>query len=223
MANPNQNQPTVDKTVPLTATNLPPVVDTTAASTATVVAPTIASTPLPDAKTAPISTTVPTSVNLQPTPVVTDYQKFIQDVKTKGSESARLTIEALEIYIGVMDPAKPVDSQTGARQQYNLWRTINMVITRIPTEDFNEAWNIILATFAEHRFDVFAERYVFRFPDEWANSKEDFILFNSLLNLILETCDSAKRKEGLKNINLDKVLGKIQSDEGRNRLGSFYI
>lgn len=196
----------------------------------------------PAARPAPVDLPPPTSkpaptpqpAPQRPAPTVTPTQPAaapassfsvqIENLKAKGSLSEKALIQALENYIEQMRPGKPVSENDGAHHQYTLWRVIHGLIHQIPPEEFPKHWNLLLSLFAQNQGEgqVFHDRYVFRFSEYWSRAEAELDGFQRVLNLIKLTADPQTRKLGLKQVSLDRTLSAGFTEDGRQKLLSFY-
>jgi hypothetical protein len=77
--------------------------------------------------------------------------------------------------------------------------------------------------YVNHYFDtVFNERHAFRFADQWIWDLDELDAYFGLLNLMKLTANPATRVDGLKRVSLQSTLEKGFSEEGRQRITSFY-
>lgn len=168
---------------------------------------------------------------IKPTPAtVTDQVKVDNSdlgtvqrmVDKEGSKAQKSLVANLERYMEKMKPGMPVNNDEGARNQYQLWRTIQSVIENSSPEEFNKLWYIVLVYFKNFRTGALGERYVFRFSEYWIQSEEDLATFQRILNLIILTADPSTREKNLKQVSLPRTLEKGLTDFGRQRLLSFY-
>lgn len=179
-----------------------------------------APTPQP-APVRPAPTVVPTQPAAAP---ASSFSVQIENLKAKGSLSEKALIQAMESYIDQMRPGKPISENDGAHQQYSLWRMIHGLIHQVPPEEFPKHWNLLLSFFSQNQGEgqVFHDRYVFRFSEYWSRAEAELDGFQRILNLIKLTADPQTRKLGLKQVSLDRTLSAGFTEEGRQKLLSFY-
>ncbi len=151
-----------------------------------------------------------------------DFLIRIQIIKETGTIREKFVIDSIESYIDKMAVGKPINNDSGAKQQYNLWKLISNIIESSSNEEFNKLWNILLAYFKEYEKGVFADRYVFRFSEYWSWSIKDLNALQRILNLIKVTCDNSKRSVNVGKVDLNRTLAEGFSEEGRGRVISFY-
>lgn len=154
-------------------------------------------------------------------PIADSFPERIRHLKDKGTTAERGLINTLEDYISKMSPGRPVTPDEGSRHQYGLWSALSTIINHNHKE-FQTLWNLVLAYFNEYRNGVFADRYVFRFPEAWSKSASDLDTFQRMLNLVSLTSDPKTRTAGLKQVDMHRLLAKGISDQGRQNILRFY-
>lgn len=172
-------------------------------------------------KVEPVAENKPVVEKKQPVEV-SDFNSLIQGVKDNGTTKQKILISAIEKYMVDMQPGKPVGGDAGARFQYMFWKTLSEVIEQSNQEEFKKSWNIILAYFNQFKTGVFHDKYVFRFAEFWAWNEGELNAFQRILNLIKLTCNPAERQVGLKQVSLERSLAEGFSDDGRQRILTFY-
>ena len=150
------------------------------------------------------------------------FTTFIDKAKINGTLDEKALIASMEDYIAKMAPGNALEASAGAFNQYSLWKTLQTVIESSPATEFKSLWNIVLSYFNEHQAGVFNDRYVFRFASHWTYGEEQLTAFQRLLNLINLTCNVQNRNTGLRQVNIQATLEKGYTEEGKNRLVSFY-
>ena len=152
----------------------------------------------------------------------TTIQEYLDDIKVNGTVLQKNLIAALDKYLEDLKPRKPVTVDKGANIQYLFWKTLHSVIENSSQEEFKSLWTIVLAYFNLFKDDAFHERYVYRFAEYWAANEDELSAFQRLLNLIKLTADPKERALGLKQVNVEKSLELIFSEQGRQKLLNFY-
>jgi hypothetical protein len=164
-------------------------------------------------------------------PVVTDteatapanaFEDRMNVIKASGTAAQISLITALEKYLKMMRPGVPVERNVGARNQYDLWKSILFITEDAPAEDFKKTWNILLAYFEEYKEQCFHDRYIYRFAEFWIWSESELAGFQRIVNLIKLTCNISERNKNLKLVVLDKTLELGFTDNARQRVISFY-
>lgn len=147
---------------------------------------------------------------------------YINDLKQNGTTTQKNLIAALDKYLDDMKPRKPIANNKGADTQHLFWKTLWSVIEHSSQEEFKSLWTIVLAYFDKFKNDAFNERYVYRFAEYWNANVDELSAYQRLLNLIHLTADPKQRTLGLKQVNVDKSLELIFSEQGRQKVLSFY-
>lgn len=149
-------------------------------------------------------------------------QEYLDNVKANGTVLQKNLIAALDKYLEDLKPRKPVTVDKGANIQYLFWKTLQSAIENSSQEEFKSLWTIVLAYFNLFKDEAFHERYVYRFAEYWTASEDELSAFQRLLNLIKLTADPKERALGLKQVNVEKSLELIFSEQGRQKLLNFY-
>lgn len=147
---------------------------------------------------------------------------YLNDIKENGTITQKNLIAALDKYLEDLKPRKPVANNKGADTQYLFWKTLWSVIEHSGQDEFKSLWTIVLAYFDKFKNDAFNERYVYRFAEYWNANVDELTAFQRLLNLIHLTADPKQRSLGLKQVNVDKSLELMFSEQGRQKVLSFY-
>lgn len=135
-------------------------------------------------------------------------QDLINDTFDKYSKEMAITI--------------PVNAETGVRNQLRLWRLLQKVMG---TEgaDFHKAWDLMLAKVNEGRNTYFSERYTFRFLDKLINvPKENRVLLERFLNLMILTCDPATRGQVLSRYDWKHLRRNLENGNVGEKLTEYY-
>jgi hypothetical protein len=161
---------------------------------------------------------VPNSTPVEP---VSDFKAAIAAVLASGKINHIVLVETLDNYVTRMAPGVPITEVAGAKEQYSLWKAIKTVVEGKP-QDFKQLWNIILAYFNEYENSTLHDKYVFRFSSSLNMEKSEIDAFYRILNLIKLTANPGNRASGLKQLSLNKTLEIGFSEEGKQRILSFY-
>lgn len=154
--------------------------------------------------------------------VANTLESMIEQIKATGTIQAKNTIANLELYMKNMSPGIPLENKDGANYQLKLWKTILSLLEHSKEEDFRQSYGVLLGLFDKHKNDVFHERYVFRFMDSITIDKDESFAFLGILNLIKLTASFLGRKEALKQVDLGRTLGKVFSEQARQKVLAFY-
>lgn len=162
---------------------------------------------------------------VKPKPIGGSFESRIADLKANGSDIQKTVIATMEKYVDEMAPGKPISYEAGAKMQYALWKMIENVLLRLPREEFNPPWNLILLYFQKYggMNDVLGPRYVFRFSSSWNYGEVSLRNFEDTINLLHVTADPNKRTRALRTeIDLRLTFGDPYPQEASQRLSAFY-
>lgn len=177
------------------------------------VAPTLASGVAPS-KSPTVAVTAP--------PQTEGFEKTIEQLQASGTSAEKALISGLTSYMKNMAPGKPMDGDVGAAHQNQLWSLLANTINSAPEQEFRKLWSIILAFFNEYKNGVFHDRYIFRFSEYWRYNSDDLAGLQRILNVIKLTADPAERNAGLRQVDLNRSLEFGFTEEGRQRILSYY-
>ena len=235
-----------ETTAPATETASPaPAADTTAPAATTDASAAPATT---DAAAAPAQTEAPapaptfvekvvTAVENEVTSIVDKVTSFfhpsltyspefkarLEDVEDNGNMAQKELVRIMTDYLVHMAPKKPITTDAGAKQQYNLWMAIKNITSVVTRDQFDAAWSLLLAYFKEFGNGALSELYVHRFNDAWAWDPKELTMLNVSINLLKRTIEvETKNIPLLKQIDLEKTLATGFSDEARQRIMNFY-
>lgn len=142
--------------------------------------------------------------------------------QTKGFTPVHKIELELISYNEAMKRGKAIVPQEGGKWQYSLFNTIKSVFSAKTQEEFNAEFNTILNFFNKNKDGIFNEKFIFRFPQHWPGSDNEYSLARRLIYLIIQTADPSKRKKALDSINLESVTNGLTEDQ-KQKLFSFYI
>lgn len=145
----------------------------------------------------------------------------VSKIKAEGTVFERSMIAQLEQYMSAMKPGTPIDANTGARYQTNLWRIIQNVIER-SGDEFKPCYNLLLSYFEEYKNDVFHERYVFRFTESISLPAEELATYQQMVNLLKLTCSPKGRAQSLRQVDLGRTMKNNISEPARQKVLEFY-
>lgn len=176
------------------------------------------SAPLTAETTAPVA---PTS----PSPVVEEKKEQLKQ-ETQQSDKGFKPVYKVELdltsYAEAMDRSKSIVPEEGGKWQYSLFNTIKSVFAAKSQEEFNAEFNTILNFFNKNKEGIFNEKFIYRFPEHWSGSENEFTLHRRLVYLIIQTADPKGRKKALENINLEVVATGLTEDQ-KQKLFNFYL
>lgn len=160
-------------------------------------------------------------VKVPQAPAATDLEASIAFIRANGTVTANTAIVGMEQYIDKMAPGKPMDKVAGAANQVALWRTIKAVLEH-SREDFNSTYSVMLGLWNKHKTGVFGERYVHRFMDMVNMDKDEVFAFLAILDLMRMTASPIGRKEALRQVDMNRALGREFSEQARQNILGFY-
>ncbi len=144
----------------------------------------------------------------------------IQPAKEGFKPVFKIELE-LTSYAEAMDKAKAIDPEEGGRWQYSLFTTIRNTLNNKSQEEFNKEWNTMLLFFNKNKASIFNENFMFRFPEQWPGSANEFTIFRRIVYTIIQTADPKARKKAIAEINLDMVTTGL-TEAQRSNLLNFY-
>jgi len=127
----------------------------------------------------------------------------------------------LNNYLEVMGLGKPITPELGGTWQYSLYQTLKGIFAAKDQVTFNAEWGTLLHFFGQNQDNVFNDKFMFRFPEYWSGSANEFTLFRRLIYVAMETTNIKTRKNDIKNLNLDKATEGLP-EEQKNKLINFY-
>jgi len=149
-----------------------------------------------------------------------DETVTIQPAKEGFKPVFKIELE-LTSYAEAMDKAKAIDPEEGGRWQYSLFTTIRNTLNNKSQEEFNKEWNTMLLFFNKNKASIFNENFMFRFPEQWPGSANEFTIFRRIVYTIIQTADPKARKKAIAEINLDMVTTGL-TEAQRSNLLNFY-
>jgi hypothetical protein len=150
-----------------------------------------------------------------------------EDVRGRLEGASPVTLaafEKLKAYMAAMAPKKPITIEEGARWQVQLYSLLTTIINKVPNEDFEGAFTVLLRTFDANKADtaVFHEKYVFRFMDMVPLTNEnDRRALLYILNLIKVIANPKGRELSLRQVDLKRALEFGVTEVGRQRVYAY--
>lgn len=124
-------------------------------------------------------------------------------------------------YAEAMDKAKTVVPAEGAKWQYALYKAIKNTFLAKSQEDFNNEFNTILSFFNKNKDGIFNEKFIFRFPENWPGSQNEYTQNRRLVYLIIQSADPKNRKKSLESINME-MIAEGMTEPQKQMLFNFY-
>ena len=150
-----------------------------------------------------------------------EVQALIDRLIATKNQVAINAIESIKDYMVKMGPGKTMMPEEGNRYQVSLFRAIRSVI-EFTGEDFQLSMVLMLRLFDEYKDDVFHERYVFRFMDSVPLNQDERRAFERILNLIKIAAAVPGRKEALRQVNFQKTLQYVFTEDSKQKVLSFF-
>lgn len=206
---------TVNVNLPETFTATPAVIDTPVVTEATLTA---------QVNIQPTALVVETPVVEEKGPVeLSSFEIYSNKIKESGTAAEKKLVSAIEHYVDVMQPGKPVEVNQGARNQHAFWKTIFNAVELSAQDEFKSLWKILLAYFNQYsKGGAFGYRHVYRFSEFWVNGEEELRAYQKVLNVMALTCDPATRANGMKQFDISRSFDTVFTEVGRSRLIQFY-
>lgn len=146
---------------------------------------------------------------------------LVDRLAATNNQVAINAIAAIMDYMVKMGPGKTMTLEEGNRHQVTLFRSIRSVI-EFTGQEFQLSMVLMLRLFDEYKNDVFHERYVFRFMDSIPLGQDERRAFERILNLIKISAAVSGRKEALRQVNFQKTLQYVFSEDSKQKLMSFF-
>lgn len=154
-------------------------------------------------------------------PQVKEEEKVVSKTKTEGFTPVYKVELDLNSYAEAMDKKKAIVPEEGGKWQYSLYTTVKSILNAKTQEEFNAEWNTLLLFFNKNKEGIFNEKFIYRFPEQWPGSNNEFTSFRRIVYLIIQTADPKARKKGMAEINMTLVTEGLNEAQ-RNRLLAFY-
>ena len=169
----------------------------------------------------PVAAAAPAAPEVPTVPAVKEELKAKSKTEKGFTPVYKVEIDLIS-YAEAMDNKKSIVPEEGGKWQYSLYNTIKSVLGAKNQEDFNKEFNTILAFFLKNKDGVFNEKWIFRFPEQWPGSPNEFNFFRRIVYLIIQTADPKGRKKALEDINMEIVTQGLPENQ-RNMLFNFYL
>lgn len=125
-------------------------------------------------------------------------------------------------YAEAMDKKNVMVPEVGGKWQYSLFKAIKSTFAAATQEAFNSEFNTILSFFNKNKDGIFNEKFIFRFPENWPGSPNEYTQNRRLVYLIIQTADPKARRKALDEINMEMVAEGLQEDQ-KQKLFNFYL
>ncbi len=125
-------------------------------------------------------------------------------------------------YAEAMDKKNVMVPEVGGKWQYSLFKAIKSTFAAATQEAFNSEFNTILSFFNKNKDGIFNEKFIFRFPENWPGSPNEYTQNRRLVYLIIQTADSKARRKALDEINMEMVAEGLTEPQ-KQMLFNFYM
>ena len=199
-----------------------PVVEANQASQATeqtkVEAP-VKPTPVPQPANrpqAPVKTIVPVAVEQTVSSITTVANE-------KGDLRMQTLIQTLETLEKNLSRRVQINMDDVAKNMVGLHNCLLNVINGNKTNaEFKQQWELVLKFFEEKKDDGFGMNRLYRGVAFWPKSQDEYVHFQSLVNLIYVT-NNVARENWQKELNFTRLTNHPVTEAGRGRLLSYYL
>lgn len=154
-------------------------------------------------------------------PVSADFSSLIAKEKQQGSANSIGLISYLETYVDRMAPGRITSNDVIQKQQEGLYDYMVHVIERAPTNEFKRLWSIFIAFAGAYKSGAFSPVYYSRGAKDWKRDPVQFTNLTNLLNLLQASADDMSVVN--EQVNVNSVMAKGFSEEGRGRMIGFYL
>lgn len=125
----------------------------------------------------------------------------------------KMKLAGLIEHTGAGKTEEPV---TGASRRYSVYKHVKEILNISDPAEFKKQMNVFHNLIKEGYGDVFNEKNLFKFPNEWPGTSHEFQEYRKILQLLIET----RTPEGLKHfgerLDLDKFGLKLSQKERQN-------
>jgi hypothetical protein len=135
--------------------------------------------------------------------------------------SVQVLLPQLQGYFDAMNPPKIINEDEGGRQQYSLFNTIRSIMNEPDPTVFSTKWNTLLIFVNQRSNTLFNMTNMYRFPNNWPGSEGELSIFRRLMWLVMETAHPQTRKQGLRDINMERALAGLTETQ-RSNVINFY-
>lgn len=127
-------------------------------------------------------------------------------------------------YLEKMKPGKPVNTEEGGRLQVSLFKTLQGIINTEPVM-FEKTMTLFLGLYEDFSKEgqAFHPRFINRFHEVMNLNTEERKSFSLWHAAFLKLANPNGRKQAVKMIDLNKVFHHGLTEEGRQRITSFFL
>jgi len=168
-------------------------------------------------------TVTETAVQQPAAPQPLTIPEYVRGRLQGAAPATTMIFDKLEKYMKAMDPKAQITDEEAAAWQVQLYGMLLGIINRIPAQDFEGAFTVLLAVFAHNQKDIHSvmhEANVFRSAaDMKLTNPEDRMTFFNLLHMLKTVADPKSRALALRQVNVNKALDTRPITEvGRQRV-----
>ena len=124
-------------------------------------------------------------------------------------------------YAEAMDKKNTMVPEQGGKWQYNLFKAIKSCFAAASQDVFNAEFGTVVNFFQKNKDGIFNEKFIFRFPENWPGSPNEYTQNRRLVYLIIQTADPKTRKKALEQINMEMVAEGM-TEAQKQMLFNFY-
>lgn len=125
-------------------------------------------------------------------------------------------------YAEAMDKKNVMVPEQGGKWQYTLFKTIKNCFTAATQDIFNTEFGTVVNFFQKNKEGIFNEKFIFRFPENWPGSQNEYTQNRRLIYLIIQTSDPKTRRKNMNDINMEMVAEGM-SEVHKQLLFNYYI
>lgn len=151
----------------------------------------------------------------------TAQAKAIETQSEKGFKPVYKVELELTGYAEAMDPKKPMVPEVGGKWQYSLFKAIKSCFSAASQEIFNAEFGTVVNFFHKNKDGFFNEKFIFRFPEQWPGSSNEYTQNRRLIFMIIQTADPKTRKKSLEGINME-LVAEGMAEAHKQMLFNFY-
>lgn len=151
----------------------------------------------------------------------TKQPKAFVDQTQKGFKPVYKIELELTNYAEAMDKKNTIVPEEGGKWQYTLFKTIKSCFAATSQDVFNAEFNTIINFFQKNKDGIFNEKFIFRFPENWPGSQNEYTQNRRLLYLIIQTTDPKTRKKVLEQINME-IVAEGMTESQKQMLFNYY-
>lgn len=197
-----QQTPVESTPVPEPEPQLPPTVPETPPTTADAV------------NRSPVAPTEPTSQTPEPVVPPTSHTQPL-------STQAKTILKGVEAYALSMGPNCRVSQKVIVQNQMMLLTYVTQMLNSVQAKEFMTLYGDVLEVVNKHRSGAFHEARVFRCFDSLPANAKQRQAFESILHVMITTCEKSTRKSALKTIDLSAAMAHY-GEEAKQKIFTFY-